>query len=58
VNQLCKCLMLFNAESYVEELLNSVEVGFEPLDKIELFPRQPIVIDDLHWRRHVCFPPA
>ena len=56
-NQLRKCFMLFNGESYVEILLNCVEVGCEPFDEIDLFPRQPIVIDDLPWRRHDLLPP-
>lgn len=57
-NQLCKCFMLFKAESYMKEMLNRVEVGLELFDEIELFLQQPVVIDDLPWCRHVCYPHA
>jgi hypothetical protein len=30
----------------------------EPFDEIKLFFRQPIVIDDMLSRRHVCYPHA
>ena len=54
-NQLRKPDVILTVKGYAEEMINGVEVGFELLDEINLLPRQPVVIDNALWSRHVCW---
>src|ERR1700734_2357806 len=45
-NHFCKPDVLLTVESYAEEMINGVEVGFELLDEIDLLARQPVVVDN------------